>query len=198
METMTKPKTKKVDLRVKKTKRLIRNSVAALLKEKDVDSITVKEVAELADINRKTFYNYYANVSQVVDEIENEIVDTFCMLMKDLDLQTILQNPLNVFQKLIDVLNQDPDLYTNLIHMNGNLNLINRIADEIKLQTKEIYADQTSLRGERLDIVLEFLYNGIFYAFRKWLHSEQTLSLEEVSGDIGRLAVGGLGAFVKA
>ena len=198
METMTKPKTKKVDLRVKKTKRLIRNSVAALLKEKDVDSITVKEVAELADINRKTFYNYYANVSQVVDEIENEIVDTFCMLMRDLDLQTILQNPLNVFQKLIDVLNQDPDLYTNLIHMNGNLNLINRIADEIKLQTKEIYADQTSLRGERLDIVLEFLYNGIFYAFRKWLHSEQTLSLEEVSGDIGRLAVGGLGAFVKA
>ena len=198
METMTKPKTKKVDLRVKKTKRLIRNSVAALLKEKDVDSITVKEVAELADINRKTFYNYYANVSQVVDEIENEIVETFCMLMKDIDLQSILQDPRNVFQKLIDVLNQDPDLYANLMHMNGNLNLINKIADEIKLQTKEIYANQTSLRGERLDIILEFLYNGMFYAFRKWLHSEQTLSLEEVSGDIGQLAVGGLGAFVKA
>ena len=39
--------------RVRKTKRAIRNAFAALLAEKDVNQITVKDIAERADINRK-------------------------------------------------------------------------------------------------------------------------------------------------
>ena len=48
----------KQDRRVVKTKRAIRNALVQLLSEKELDQITVKELADRADINRKTFYNY--------------------------------------------------------------------------------------------------------------------------------------------
>ena len=58
MEKVQKP----VDRRVLKTKRAIRNAFAKLMVEKDINDITVMELSETADINRKTFYNYDSGV----------------------------------------------------------------------------------------------------------------------------------------
>jgi len=53
---------KKIDRRVVKTKKAIHNAFAKLLTEKELNDITISDIAELADINRKTFYNYYAGI----------------------------------------------------------------------------------------------------------------------------------------
>ena len=65
------------DRRIIKTKRAIRNAFAKLMVEKDINDITVVELAETADINRKTFYNYYSGVYQVVEDIENDISTSY-------------------------------------------------------------------------------------------------------------------------
>lgn len=46
----------------------------SLMKEKSVKDITVRELSELCDINRGTFYAHYANVFDMVDKIESEMV----------------------------------------------------------------------------------------------------------------------------
>ena len=198
MDTVKNEKKERVDLRVKKTKRLIRNAVAALLKEKDADEISVKEVADLADINRKTFYNYYSNVGQVVSEIENEVVDTLDGAMKDSDLQTVLENPSGVFMNLLDVLGRDPELYNSFLHMDVNSSLMSKVAEDTMERARENYASQTHMKGERLDILLEYLFSGMFSAFRKWFNSDKQVSLEQVSEDIGNVSVHGISGFIKA
>ena len=47
------------DRSVEYTKMVIQNSFTRLLKEKPINKITVKEICELADINRSTFYKYH-------------------------------------------------------------------------------------------------------------------------------------------
>ena len=44
-----------IDRRIRKTRRLLRECLTALLKEKKVQDITVREIADMADINRGTF-----------------------------------------------------------------------------------------------------------------------------------------------
>lgn len=51
---------KKTDRRVIKTKKAIHMAFVKLLSQKSVNEITVKDIADEADINRKTFYNYYS------------------------------------------------------------------------------------------------------------------------------------------
>ena len=82
--------TEKTDLRVIKTKKAIRDAFAELLSEKDIHKITITDIADTAVINRKTFYNYYAGVYAVVDEIENEIIMAFNEALQDVDFKLLL------------------------------------------------------------------------------------------------------------
>ena len=75
----------KTDIRVIKTKKAIRDATLFLLAKKNIDDISITELATTAQINRKTFYNYYQNIHQVIDEIENETVEKFASAIKATD-----------------------------------------------------------------------------------------------------------------
>ena len=77
-------KTKKVDIRIIKTRKFIREAVLRLLSQKKIEEISITELAEEAQINRKTFYNYYQSVSDVVEEIENDTVEKFVLAIKSI------------------------------------------------------------------------------------------------------------------
>ncbi len=63
---------RETDIRVVKTKRAIREAVIELMRDHDPREITVREVADAAYINRRTFFAHYGSVSQVVDEVVEE------------------------------------------------------------------------------------------------------------------------------
>jgi len=50
------------DRRIRKTKAQIKNALTRLLMQKDLKDISVSEIADMADINRGTFYLHYRDV----------------------------------------------------------------------------------------------------------------------------------------
>ena len=54
------------------TRKVIREAINELMQKKPLSKITVKELTELADINRSTFYAYYETIDQLVMSIESE------------------------------------------------------------------------------------------------------------------------------
>ena len=65
------------DRRVQKTRQAIQNAFVELITEKNYPEITVKEIADRANVNRKTFYNHYADINALVAELETAIVRAF-------------------------------------------------------------------------------------------------------------------------
>ena len=63
----------------KDTKKLIYHTFIELLEKKPFDKITVKDIVEACDINRNTFYYYYSDIYDLLEEIFmkelNELVD---------------------------------------------------------------------------------------------------------------------------
>ena len=51
-----------MDLRVKKTKNSIINAFLKLRAKKSLERITVKELSDLAEINKATFYLHYKDI----------------------------------------------------------------------------------------------------------------------------------------
>lgn len=51
------------------TRQAIMYSLLKLLQEKSIDKITVKDICELCEINRNTFYYYYSDIYQVLEEL---------------------------------------------------------------------------------------------------------------------------------
>lgn len=66
---------KTVDRRVRKTKRILKESLATLLLEKNLNNITVQELVNLADINRGTFYLHYQDIHDMLSQIEAEMLE---------------------------------------------------------------------------------------------------------------------------
>ncbi len=189
----------KVDRRIKKTKKAIRNAFALLLSEKNINDITVKDIADKADINRKTFYNYYSGVYQVVDEIENEILLTFEEAVKNIDVKNVIQNPYIIFDKLNEIINTDLDFYTHIIQMDKNISLASKIINLLKTKTMATLKSQINVSDDGvLDIALDFVMSGMIAVFQHWSKGDKTKSLEEVSRTLGLIFSTGLnGIFME-
>ena len=54
------------------TKQAIMNCLLELLSTKQLDKITVKDICEICEINRNTFYYYFQDIPQLVETIINE------------------------------------------------------------------------------------------------------------------------------
>lgn len=62
-----------MDQRTKITKQIIKQGFFSLLKEKPVSKITVTKICEVSGINRTTFYKYYLDVWDLLDQIEIDL-----------------------------------------------------------------------------------------------------------------------------
>lgn len=63
------------DLRVRRTLKAIRSAFYELVLTKNYSDISITELTDLAEINRKTFYLHYSSLDDLVKEVEQEIVD---------------------------------------------------------------------------------------------------------------------------
>lgn len=64
----------KTDARVRYTRMRIRDAFLSCLAEKPVSKITVKEICDLAEINRATFYKHYADPFDLLEKLEDEVL----------------------------------------------------------------------------------------------------------------------------
>ena len=63
------------DLRVRRTLKAIRSAFYELGLTKDYSDISITELTDRAEINRKTFYLHYSSLEDLVKEVEQEIVE---------------------------------------------------------------------------------------------------------------------------
>lgn len=58
----------KVDRRTRKTRKALIEALTKLMSEKKINKITVKELTDLADVNRSTFYLYYNDIYDMLEK----------------------------------------------------------------------------------------------------------------------------------
>ena len=187
---------KPVDRRVLKTKRAIRNAFAKLMTEKDINDITIIELAETADINRKTFYNYYSGVYQVVEDIERDILASYMELLGGVEFKEYMEAPFALFERFSQLINMDPEFFGYLLSMNGNINLITRIMNLLKEKTCEVMVAQLAIEQYRAEIMIDFVLSGMLSVYQHWLASDQKTPLEEISKIISTMSFSGINGVI--
>ena len=73
----------KVDARVRYTKMRIREAFFQCLKEKPINRITVKELCDIAEINRATFYTHYNDPFDLMEKLEEETLSAIRELLDE-------------------------------------------------------------------------------------------------------------------
>lgn len=73
---------KKENRRAAYSKRVIKESFIELLDQKPLSKISVKEICELADVNRCTFYSYFEDIYDLHNKIMQEFYDKQRLIAK--------------------------------------------------------------------------------------------------------------------
>lgn len=190
-------KSDKTDRRIIKTKKAIRNAFAELLSEKKPSEITVKDIADTADVNRKTVYNYYSGIHQIINEIENEIIGAFEDVLRDVDFVQALQNPYIIFQDLTAIINSDMDFYSHLMKMDSNSSLVVKIVSALKAMIKKSVLSQIDVNEQKFDLVLDYAVSGMLAVYQNWFNSDRTESIERISEMVSAMTFTGANGLLE-
>lgn len=150
-----------MDLREKKTKRSIKNSFLQLRAQKPLERITIKELAELAEISKATFYLHYKDIYDLSDQLQNEVIQDIlgCVIQPDipfLDTVKMTQALFEAFcahQGLIDTL------------FSGNQAAV--LPSSIEQGIKEYVFRTTpgACNNKNLNVLLSYQIYGSYYAY---------------------------------
>lgn len=191
---------KKTDRRIIKTKKAIRKAFAEMLKVKSFDLITVKDIADAADISRKTFYSYYHGVWEIKSEIEEEIIQLLDEECRKTDASTYFNNPQVFFLKLNSIFGGHSDFFNALMANADNMYMIRGMAkvigDSIKDALKE-KAKEINMEEKKLNLIIKYTITGIFFIYQDWYNNGKVEPIEEVCKDLGEIIFDGFNGIKK-
>ena len=172
---------KKTDRRVLQTKRAIYNAFVELLSEKEINHITITDISKKADINRKTFYNYYSNTYEVMEEIENLTVDTFIKRLDAIEFTNMTDFLTEIFSQFTEIINSDLDFFSHLFKTNNRSILIVKIVEAIKEYIRKRIEKEQELDIQKFNIVADFYIPGILSVYMNWFINNHNIPIEELS-----------------
>ena len=170
----------KTDRRIRKTRALLTQGLIRLMREKDIKDISVKELSDLADINRGTFYLHYSDVYDMVNKLEDSLFEQFSeILKKDLKGTKEVSSHYQILLDVFTVLNNNREITQVLIGPHGDLTFVNRLKDLIKNQLNTFFQDE--MQNPASEYLFAFVVSGYVGVFETWLQSDAPLSEEYVA-----------------
>lgn len=162
-----------VDRRVRKTRRQLQwMSFITLLKEKKVQDITVRELTDMADLNRGTFYLHYKDVFDLLEKTEAELQEDFNQLVCKHDAVDLKQRPSVIFNEIYSLVYDNADLIEILLGENGDLNFVNRLKQLIREKCLKDWMEVfRSGNAAAFDAFFSFIVSGCIGLVQYWLQT---------------------------
>ena len=183
--------TKKEDLRVKKTKILIKKAFIELAKKTEYQKINVKDLCDNAMINRNTFYLHYQNKDDLVKEMINDTIDKYKTIFMPLIANFFIaihnkniEEFANNIRSLLTYLYEDSELYKIILtddYLTGYFRSVEQIYE------KNIIS-YLNIKTPKAKLIFRYMMSGCGGILRELL-VKNTLNSEEASYVIAKLAL---------
>ena len=168
------------DRRVRKTKTLLLKGLMHLMETKDIKDISVKELSDLVDINRSTFYLHYSDIYDMLNQIENELFVEF----NDILDRTICQSfePDSAQATLLEIflfLDRHRDVTRTIMGPHGDLSFVNRMKNLVKERIRH-HLNSNHPHSDYI-YVEPFVVSGCIGVIETWLNHPDPKPPEEMA-----------------
>lgn len=161
-----------------KTKSLIKKTFIEMLGEKkELSKISVTELVKRANINRSTFYSHYNDIYGVVQDYENEIIDTF--------YNTWIYAEENNFEMFLDSLftfmKENDQKLKMLCTSNEIFYSLAKLNELFKDQLiKKYRQSQGIISSKYLDLEINIFIDGMLYGYLKYCHDYSNYTIDDM------------------
>lgn len=184
-----------VDRRVRKTKRQLRQALMDLMAEKPSKSISVRELAERADINRGTFYIHYKDVGDLLQRLEDEMAERLILVCKKYAYASKEVSAFPYLTELYRFALDNADLCLVLLGPNGDRAYTERICSILRSYFLQDFLSRFySGSKTRLNYFCSFIVSGNLTLTLEWLANGAKQTPEEMASLAGAIIMDGVRA----
>ena len=162
---------KKEDRRVRRTKKLLTQALTQLLQEKQINEITVKELTDLADINRGTFYLYYKDMFDMLEKIEDGMFEALDEIVSLHEHGDVSQQTKPILLDLFHFIEENQEMCRVLLSPHGDMNFLHRLNEVVREKCLKAWPDIRKEKGEAdFDYHYSFVVFGCAGIIRAWVN----------------------------
>ena len=173
---------KKEDRRVRRTKKLLTQALTQLLQEKQINEITVKELPDLADMNRGTFYLYYKDMFYMLEKIEDGMFEALDAIVSLHEHDDVSQQTNPILLDLFRFIQDNQEMCRVLLSPHGDMNFLHRLNEVVREKCLKAWPNIRKEKGEAdFDYHYSFVVFGCAGIIRAWVNRNCSESAEKMA-----------------
>lgn len=171
-----------------RSRKMIREAFLELLKEKDINKITVTDIVNKADLNRSTFYAHYMDVRAITEEMENEVINKMIEILKKFEFKNFFNNPTPLLLEVSRFLESNQETYKILLEIND--------AETFLKKLKNVFANYMMLDtdipeylkdSKMVNLRISYFAGGIINMYQDWFKGRLNCSLNDIALEVSKL-----------
>ena len=178
-----------VDLRVQRSRRLLKEALLQLMKQKSFRDIQVTEIADKAQVARPTFYLHYQSKQELllshVDDVFNEFYEalsvTFASEKTDLEQQNVMM--FQYWERYADILRM-------VIEADIHDEFRTRMRGYFSQAVAQFAPNELSTEDPRREFIIDFVSGGAYSLLTQWIMRDMPYSAEQMGALFHKLTGG--------
>lgn len=172
-----------LDHRTRVTKLLIRKAFTKLLGQKPIQSISIRELCEEAEINRGTFYTHYTDIYDLLNQIEEELLNDFEKALEPLNKDEKGEFGLDITtRQVFKYIKENSELYTLTLGDYSDKLFTSKLINIGTERFFEAYPKYFKYASpQKLEYFCTFASSGCMGVLQKWFIDGMNTSVEEVA-----------------
>lgn len=186
------------DHRVRVTRTLIRGAFTQMLMQKPIQSISIRELCEMAGINRGTFYAHYQDIYDLRSQLENEIYADIQRTLSPLLSEDAHASQMDITAGIFQWMKENSDMCAMVLGEYGNKDFLGKVLELGQVVCKESYTRSfDSASPDEIEWFYAYASSGCIGLLRKWLSENMETPAKEIASMAERLIVNGMGFLEK-
>ena len=175
------------------TRQNLIDAFCILAKKKPVQKITVNDLVDKAGYNRSTFYKYFRDVHDVLEQIEGDVINGVAKnFRRNISPENFEQTFLEAFTK---IQSERANYFDVLLSRENQARFIGKLFAEISpifMTTFNLPSDNVKLK-----YLTEIYLVTVVSAVKIWIDDGRKFSVEELSKFLGEILSGGVLTSIK-
>lgn len=162
----------------KQTKANLREAFWKLYTEKPIEKISIKEITDLAGYNRGTFYLYYKDVYDILNQIENYMLDKIqTAVMEYLRKNDTFDLSKNMGD-FVELMQSYSRYSVVLLSDHGDPQFATRLKEILWPFLNHFFIQTDGYSDYQIELISEFYLSGILATVTKW-NSNPQMSIDQ-------------------
>ncbi|HOO73784.1 MAG TPA: TetR/AcrR family transcriptional regulator [Tepiditoga sp.] len=176
-----------------RTKENLMEAFWELYSENPIEKITVKEITQKANYNRSTFYEYFKDTHDVLDQIEDKVIPKLEEIPPLNSLSEKEATPFNLFMKIYE---KNSKYYCLLLGEKGDPYFSQKFKNALKPLIIETFLKNYKKDYLKLDFLLEFILSGMIGTMTYWFGKNKILNSDELFEVVHSFMKKGVNSFI--